>query len=49
MTETYQAIEVPRPGVFADVRRPLQSPGQDQVCNVEAYGVCHSDAATARA
>src|SRR5215470_767439 len=47
MSETYKAIEVRRPGEFAEVKRPLQDPGHDQVrIRVEACGVCHSDAAT---
>ena len=47
MSETYKAIEVRKPGEFAEVRRPLQDPGDDQVrIRVEACGVCHSDAAT---
>jgi D-arabinose 1-dehydrogenase-like Zn-dependent alcohol dehydrogenase len=47
MSETYKAIEVRKPGKFAEVRRPLQDPGHDQVrIRVEACGVCHSDAAT---
>src|SRR5215471_10867064 len=47
MTETYKAIEVRKPGEFAEVRRPLQDPSHDQVrIRVEACGVCHSDAAT---
>jgi len=47
MSETYKAIEVRKPGEFAEVRRPLQDPGHDQVrIRIEACGVCHSDAAT---
>ena len=47
MSETYKAVEVRKPGEFAEVRRPLQGPGLDQVrIRVEACGVCHSDAAT---
>src|SRR5215469_2105193 len=47
MGETYKAIEVRKPGEFAEVRRPLRDPGHDQVrIRVEACGVCHSDAAT---
>ena len=47
MSETYKAIEVRKPGEFAEVRRPLQDPAHDQVrIRVEACGVCHSDAAT---
>jgi propanol-preferring alcohol dehydrogenase len=47
MSETYKAIEVRKPGEFAEVRRPLHDPGHDQVrIRVEACGVCHSDAAT---
>jgi propanol-preferring alcohol dehydrogenase len=44
---TYRAIEVPRPGEFSEVRKPLQDPGPNQVrIRVEACGVCHSDSAT---
>ncbi|MGC2272307.1 MAG: alcohol dehydrogenase catalytic domain-containing protein, partial [Candidatus Sulfotelmatobacter sp.] len=47
MTETYRAIEISKPGVFTEVRRPLQNPSPDQVrIRVEACGVCHSDAGT---
>ena len=47
MSETYKAIEVRKPGEFAELRRPLQDPGHGQVrIRVEACGVCHSDAAT---
>ena len=47
MSETYKAIEVRKSGELAQVRRPLQDPGHDQVhIRVEACGVCHSDAAT---
>jgi alcohol dehydrogenase, propanol-preferring len=47
MSETYKAVEVRKPGEFAEVRRPLQDPSRDQVrIRVEACGVCHSDAAT---
>src|SRR5258708_4472538 len=50
MSETYRAIEVTQPGKFAEVRRPLQNPGLDQVrIRVEACGVCHSDAGTVEA
>ena len=47
MNETYRAIEVSRPGVFTQVRKPLVDPGPNQVrIRVEACGVCHSDSAT---
>ena len=47
MNETYRAIEVSRPGVFTQVRKPLVDPGSNQVrIRVEACGVCHSDSAT---
>src|SRR5882724_12981819 len=47
MNATYRAIEVRRPGEFAEVRKPLQDPGPNQVrIRVEACGVCHSDSAT---
>ncbi|MCW3100992.1 MAG: alcohol dehydrogenase [Chthonomonadaceae bacterium] len=47
MTTTYRAIEVSKPGVFSEVRKPLLDPAPHQVrIRVEACGVCHSDAAT---
>jgi hypothetical protein len=47
MSESYRAIEVRKPGEFAEVRRPLQDPSLDQVrIRVEACSVCHSDTAT---
>ena len=39
MSETYKAIEVRKPGEFAEVRRPLQDPAHDQVrIRIEACG-----------
>ena len=47
MSATYRAIEVSKPGLFAEVRRTLVDPGSDQVrIRVEACGVCHSDPGT---
>jgi D-arabinose 1-dehydrogenase-like Zn-dependent alcohol dehydrogenase len=47
MSATYRAIEVRRPKEFAEVRKPLQNPGPNDVrIRVEACGVCHSDSAT---
>src|SRR3979409_7541 len=47
MNETYRAIEVSKPGVLTQVRKPLVDPGPNQVrIRVEACGVCHSDSAT---
>ena len=47
MSATYRAIEVSKPGQFAEVRRTLVDPGSDQVrIRVEACGVCHSDSGT---
>jgi propanol-preferring alcohol dehydrogenase len=47
MNGTYRAIEVTKPGEFAEVSRPVPDPGPNQVrIRVEACGVCHSDAAT---
>jgi len=47
MNATYRAIEVSKPGLFAEVRRTLVDPGSDQVrIRVEACGVCHSDSGT---
>ncbi len=46
MSATYRAIEVPRPGEFSEVRKPLLDPGPNQVrIRVEACGVCHTDSA----
>src|ERR1700731_2499674 len=46
MNATYRAIEISKPGVFAEVSRPLQNPGPGQVrIRVEACGVCHTDSA----
>ena len=47
MSATYRAVEVRRPKEFAEVRKPLQDPGPNEVrIRVEACGVCHSDSAT---
>src|SRR6201997_2373767 len=47
MNATYKAIEVPRPGEFSEVSKPLLDPGPNQVrIRVEACGVCHSDSGT---
>jgi alcohol dehydrogenase, propanol-preferring len=47
MSETYQAIEVTKPGEFSLTSKPLRDPGPGRVrIRVEACGVCHSDAAT---
>jgi alcohol dehydrogenase, propanol-preferring len=47
MNATYRAIEVPRPGEFSEVRKPLLDPGPGQVrIRLEACGVCHSDSGT---
>jgi alcohol dehydrogenase, propanol-preferring len=47
MNTTYRAIEVPRPGEFSAVTKPLLDPGPNQVrIRVEACGVCHSDSGT---
>src|SRR5499433_2170958 len=47
MNATYKAIEVPRPGQFSEVKKPVLEPGPNQVrIRVEACGVCHSDSAT---
>ena len=44
---TYRAVEVPRPGEFFEVKKPLLDPGPNQVrIRVEACGVCHSDSGT---
>src|SRR6201984_3613813 len=46
MNATYRAIEISKPGFFAEVSRPLQNPGPGQVrIRVEACGVCHTDSA----
>ena len=41
MSETYKAIEVRKPGEFAEVRRRLYDPGQIKhpVANLSAFGV----------
>jgi D-arabinose 1-dehydrogenase-like Zn-dependent alcohol dehydrogenase len=47
MKATYKAVELSEPGNFSEVRKPLVDPGPNQVrIQVEACGVCHSDAAT---
>src|SRR5246127_900502 len=47
MNATYKAIEVPRPGEFSEVSKPLLDPGPNQIrIRVEACGVCHSDSGT---
>ena len=47
MNATYKAIEVPRPGEFSEVSKPILDPGPNQVrIRVEACGVCHSDSGT---
>src|SRR5499433_3981745 len=47
MNATYKAIEVPRPGEFSEVSKPVLEPGPNQVrIRVEACGVCHSDSGT---
>jgi alcohol dehydrogenase, propanol-preferring len=47
MNATYRAIEVPRPGEFSEVTKPVLDPGPNQVrIRVEACGVCHSDSGT---
>src|SRR3982074_910962 len=47
MTATYQAVEVPAPGVLGVVERPVSERGAGQVrIRVEACGICHTDAAT---
>jgi propanol-preferring alcohol dehydrogenase len=47
MDTTYRAVEITRPGVFNLVRKARSEPAADQVrIQVEACGVCHSDAAT---
>jgi alcohol dehydrogenase, propanol-preferring len=47
MDTTYRAVEVTRPGVLNLVERTLSEPATGQVrIQVEACGVCHSDAAT---
>ena len=50
MNATYKAIEVPRPGEFSEVSKPLLDPGPNQIrIRVEACGVCHSDSGTVEA
>src|SRR2546428_2313670 len=47
MQKTYQAVEVPEPGMLRVVERPMSEPGPGQVrIRVEACGICHTDAAT---
>jgi len=47
MNTTYKAIEVSRPGVFSEVKKPVLDPGPNQVrIRVETCGVCHSDSGT---
>src|ERR1700704_3727000 len=47
MKSTYKAIEVCAPGLLRVVERPIAEPGPGQVrIRVEAYGICHTDAAT---
>jgi alcohol dehydrogenase, propanol-preferring len=47
MNATYRAIEVPRPGEFSEVTKPVLDPGPNQVrIRIEACGVCHSDSGT---
>jgi alcohol dehydrogenase, propanol-preferring len=47
VSSTYRAVEVTKPGVFSEVRKPLLDPGPDQVrIRIQACGVCHSDSGT---
>src|SRR3989449_975894 len=47
MKGTYKAVEVSEPGVLRIVERPVSEPGDGQVrIQVEACGICHTDAAT---
>src|ERR1700746_3216992 len=47
MSATYKAVEVTKPGEFSLANKPLRDPGPGHVgIRVEAWGVCHSDAAT---
>lgn len=47
MAKTYKAVEVQEPDRFRMMERLVPTPGPSQVLiNVEACGVCHSDAAT---
>src|SRR5215469_10747460 len=47
LNSTYKAIEVPRPGEFSQVSKPLLDPGPNQIrIRIEACGVCHSDSGT---
>src|SRR5947209_8207860 len=47
MTRTYKAVEVSAPGALRVVERQVSEPGAGQVrIQVEACGVCHTDAAT---
>jgi len=45
--DTYKAVEVSAPGRLRVVEREISEPGAGQVrIQVEACGVCHTDAAT---
>src|SRR2546427_8473428 len=47
MKGTYRAVEVSAPGTLRVVERPVSEPGAGQVrIQVEACGICHTDAAT---
>src|SRR2546427_6735282 len=47
MPDTYKAVEVSAPGVLRVVERQVSEPGAGQVrIQVEACGICHTDAAT---
>ena len=47
MQDTYKAVEVSAPGRLRVVEREISEPGAGQVrIQVEACGVCHTDAAT---
>jgi alcohol dehydrogenase, propanol-preferring len=47
MKNTYRAVEVSAPGVLRVVERQVSEPGAGQVrIQVEACGICHTDAAT---
>jgi hypothetical protein len=47
MRGTYTAVEVSAPGTFRVVERRVSGPGPGQVrIRVEAFGICHTDAAT---
>jgi Zn-dependent alcohol dehydrogenase len=46
MKNIYKAVEVSAPGVLRVVERQVSEPGAGQVrIRVEAYGICHPDAA----